>query len=167
MNPKPGKLRIILAALAVCLLAACDGKEKSASIRPDAVSGQPLIPKELWGDYQATQASYNMRDLEGGVLKINGRTIRVPATRNHITVEANRILWVQEALENRGSESVKYEPGTPRIVERSGDRMLIECDFSTPDGRSRPTLRLRCNIRTGGMVLLGDRGSGDSDLRRW
>ena len=167
MNLKPGKLRIILAALAVCLLAACDGKEKSASIRPDAVSGQPLIPKELWGDYQATQASYNMRDLEGGVLRINGQTVRVPATRNAFTVEANRILWVQEALESRGSEYARYEPGIPRILERSGARMLIECDFSTSDGRSRPTLRFQCDLQTGGIVLLSDRGSGDSDLRRW
>jgi len=166
MNPKPGNLGIILVALAACFLAACDGREKSVSIQPDAVSGQPVIPKALWGDYQATQASYNMRDLEGRVLMINGQTVRVPATRNRFTVEANRILWVQDALESRGSESVRYEPGTPKILEGSGARMLIECDFSTSDGRSRPTLRFQCDIRTGGMLLLGDRGSGDSDLRR-
>ena len=166
INSLTGKFWIVFIAFAALFLVACDGKDKSAPLQSAAVSFQPVIPKEFWGDYHATQASYNMRYLDGGVLRINGQPVRVPATRNVFTFEGNRIRWVQEAVEGRVTDSVRYEPGTPGIVERSGDQMLIECEFLTPDGRSQPTLRFRCDLRSGGIVLLGDRGSADADLHR-
>lgn len=149
---------VVAVASMVFLLAGCDAKRESA---------ESIIPKLYWGRYTGTQPSYEMRDENSNVIVFNGKTMPVPAIKNNLEIDGAGITWQQEAQEGGGGRTVSYDRGVPTTIESTKDFLLVECGFTTEGGRSNPKRRFRFDHATGGIIMLGDRGSADCVLQKY
>ena len=152
------KLVNAIIAATLVLLAAC-GKQP-------ATVASSAVPKEYWGRYTGTQPAYELRDLEGRLVEINGKTISVPAIRNTLDIDGTGIAWQQEKLEGDGRRAVDYDRMVPTAIESTQDRLVVECSFTANEGRSHPTRRFRFDHATKTIIMLGDRGAADCPLSR-
>ncbi len=116
--------------------------------------------------YSGTQPSYELRDRDDNVIVLNGKTIPVPAIKNTVEIDGEGISWQQEAQEGEGRRVVKYERAVPTTIERSGEFLLVECRFTTADGRSNPDRCFKFDRANGAVVMLGDSGSADCVLQK-
>ena len=148
------------------LLSGCGVNDNAQKPTSSVAVDAPVIQKELWGSYQCLHPSYEMHDKSGSAVRINGQTITVPAIKSFVSIDDTGVLWRQESAEGSPARVINYNRSVPTIAERNGETIVIACEFATPDGKSKPTRRFRCDGSNGVIVMLGDRGSADCVLTK-
>jgi uncharacterized protein len=113
---------------------------KMTKTAPHSRSKTETIPLDPDSDAEdANDAHYVMRDNDGNKIKINGKNILIPAIKNSFVIEGNGVLWQQETVDANHPRVVEYIRATSKLIERNKEYLIIECGFSTEDGKSTPT----------------------------